>query len=123
MRTFVITDASFERQAGRFVWLEIDTENDANAALVERLNAAGLPSYFVLDPSDESVVRRWLGSLTVAQLHAWLDEARLAGQAAPTLRAGAARAEAAFARAEALNGQARYKDAVPAFTEALEHAP
>ena len=123
MRAFVITDASFERQAGRFVWLEIDTENDANAALVERLKADALPSYFVLDPSDEKVVRRWVGSFTVAQLHGWLDEAGLARPAAPTSSPGTARAEAAFARAEALNSQARYADAVPAFTEALEHAP
>ena len=52
MRAFVLTDRSLESQAGRFVWLEIDTEKAQNAALRKRLGVAALPSFFVMNPAD-----------------------------------------------------------------------
>ena len=73
MRAFVFTDASLERQAGRFVWLEINSEKKANAPVREQFPFRALPTYMVIDPTDESVLLSWVGGATVEQLHAMLD--------------------------------------------------
>src|SRR5206468_2471384 len=75
MRAFVFTDASLERQAGRFVWLALDIENEKNASLESKLTIEGVPTLFVVDPRRETVLRRVLGSATAVQLNALLDEA------------------------------------------------
>ena len=50
MRAFVFTDECLTRYAGRFVWLEIDTEKQQNAAARKRLGVVALPTYFIVNP-------------------------------------------------------------------------
>jgi tetratricopeptide (TPR) repeat protein len=119
MRAFVFTDKSLTRHAGRFVWLEMDTEKKQNAALKQRLGVIALPTYFVVDPADEQVALRWMGGFTVAQLDRLLDD----GVAAVTGRAGTGGAEAALARADRLYGAPDYAGAAKAYQEALAAAP
>lgn len=75
MRAFVLTDPSLARQAKRFVWLEIDTEDPRNSAFRKRYPIEAIPSFYVIDPDDEAAKVRWIGSLTVNQLHSLLDDA------------------------------------------------
>ena len=120
MRAFVLADPALSSQAGRFVWLELNTDLTVNAAVLEKHEADALPTYLVVDPKDETVVLRWVGSFTVPQAEAFLQEARdkMAGQApAPTP------ADAALARADHLYGTRDYKGAAAAFREALAQAP
>jgi tetratricopeptide (TPR) repeat protein len=121
MRAFVLTDRSLTRHAGRFVWLEIDTEKKQNAPLRKQLAIAGLPTYYVLDPQDERVALRWLGGFTVAQFERLLDD----GEAAVTGRraAGSHPADKALAWADQAYGAADYATAAKAYAEALATAP
>lgn len=121
MRAFVLADPALASQAGRFVWLELNTDLTANAAVLEKHEADALPTYLVVDPRDESVVLRWTGSFTVTQGEAFLQEARdkMAG-AAPT---DATPADAALARADHLYGTRDYKGAADAYREAVAQAP
>ncbi len=131
MRAFVFTDRSLARQAGRFVWLEMDTEKARNAGLSAKLKIRALPTFFVLDPAEERVVLRWVGGATVPQLETLLEDARLvvagAGpRARSAKRAVAGRADAAdsaFARAERLYSEDDNAEAAKAFQEALGLAP
>ncbi len=136
MKAFVFTDAGLERQAGRFVWLAIDTENERNAGLDTKLVIEGVPSLFVVDPRTDTVLRRWLGSATVAQLVGFLDEGReawasggtTAGTSAASPAPGSgvldpAAAEVAFGRAELLFGKGDDGGAAPLYAEALAKAP
>lgn len=75
MRAFVLTDPSLARQAKRFVWLEIDTEDPRNSAFRKRYPIEAIPSFYVIDPDDQVAKVRWIGGLTVTQLHALLDDA------------------------------------------------
>jgi tetratricopeptide (TPR) repeat protein len=75
MRAFVFTDPALASHAGRFVWLDIDIDRPQNAAFLEKFPIDALPTFLVIDPADEVVARRWVGSLTVAQLQGFLDEA------------------------------------------------
>lgn len=120
MRAFVLADPALSSQAGRFVWLELNTDLTANAAVLEKHEADALPTYLVLDPKDEKVLLRWVGSFTVPQAEAFLEEARekLAGQAPP-----ATPADAALLRADHLYGAREYTGAAAAYREALAQAP
>jgi len=64
-RAYVFTDASLAPFADRFVWLAADTEKAQNAALTVRYPVDAYPSFFVIDPNDDSVAARKIGSMTV----------------------------------------------------------
>jgi tetratricopeptide (TPR) repeat protein len=125
MRAFVFTDKSLTRHAGRFVWLEIDTETAENAGVRKRLGIVALPTFFIVDPASERVALRWVGGATLPQLEKLLDDGALAvatarpSEARPAVKS----AESALARADRLYGEADYAAAAAAFEEALSLAP
>lgn len=124
MKAFVFTDEALSRQAGRFVWLEIDSEKAVNAPLRNRFAIRAFPTFFVVDPRDTSVVLRWVGAATAAQLNVMLDEAhdRSTGVAAAknTPLSGP---EASLAAADRAYGAGDYETAAAAYRAALATAP
>jgi hypothetical protein len=116
MRAFVLTDPALASHAGQFVWLDLDTDVTVNEPALQKHEADALPTFMVVDPKSERVVLRWVGSLTVPQLDAFLEEAR------STLRG---RGEAAspddtmLVRADELYGARQYAEAAVAYREAL----
>jgi tetratricopeptide (TPR) repeat protein len=119
MRAFVFGDESLKEQAGRFVWLAIDTEKEINAKVHERFPIDAWPTLLVLDPKDERVALRWVGGATVTQLQKILEDGRLAVLGG----APGEGPEPAFARAERLYGQRSFGEAAKAYQEALGAAP
>jgi len=96
MRASVLPDARQRRQAGRFVWLSIDTENPGNAAFLERFPIATYPTFLVVDPREERATLKWQGSASVEQivnLLADADRRRPRGLDAVLARADRAQAE------------------------------
>jgi len=120
MRAFVFADPALASHAGQFVWLDLDTDRTQNEAVLQKHEADALPTFLVVDPKDETVVLRWVGSFTVAQAEAFLEEARqkMNGAVAAT-----SPADAALDRADRLYGARDYKAAVPVYREALTLAP
>src|ERR1019366_8021471 len=82
MRAFVFTDKALERQAGRFVWLSINTEMRASAAVLAKYPVEAWPSFYVIDPASEKVVLRYVGGATVPQLQRILDDGERVANAA-----------------------------------------
>jgi tetratricopeptide (TPR) repeat protein len=119
MRAFVFTDPALTSRAGQFVWLEVNVDDERNAALAARLSVEALPTFFVVDPVDESVVMRREDGMTVAEMGSYLEEAR----AAATGTAPASPAEVALLRADRLNGEGKKPEAAAAYREALDRAP
>ena len=76
MRAFVLADPALASHAGQFVWLDLNTDRTENEAVLQKHEADALPTFLVVDPSDEKVVLRWVGSFTVPQAEAFLEEAR-----------------------------------------------
>ncbi len=109
----MFTDPTHASRAGQFVWLAIDVEKPKNGTVRKKYPAAALPTFFIVDPDSERVVRRWVGGMTVAQLQSFLDDGRAA------LLAAAEPAEGALARGDRLFGEADYKAAAAAYEEAL----
>jgi tetratricopeptide (TPR) repeat protein len=119
MKAFVFSDPALAPRAGQFVWLELNTDLTANGPAVERFRADALPTFLVVDPKDEAVVLRWVGSFTLPQADTFLEEARekARGVVPPSP------AEQALARADRLYGVQDYKAAARAYREALAAAP
>ncbi len=117
MRAYVFTDRSLGRQAGRFVWLSIDTEKAANAAFKKRYPVGALPTYLVLDPADGKVALRWVGGATLSQLTKLFDDgARAVGKPRTTV-------DELLAKADRLYGESQWKEAAQAYAEVLAKAP
>ena len=119
MRAFVFTDPALTSRAGQFVWLELNTEDERNAAWQEKVTVDALPTYFVVKPDDETVALRGVGAMTVAEIGAFLDNARAA------LGGGTASSpvDETLFRADRLNGEGRKAEAAAAYRDALDKAP
>lgn len=116
MKAFVFTDRALSSQAGRFVWLALDSENGKNAAALKKYPVNALPTFMVIAPDSERVAMRWVGGMNVTQLTAFLgDGARACG-------AGAGGSDA-LARADRFYGEGNYAQAWPAYEEAIAAAP
>src|SRR5687767_3467108 len=105
MHAFVFPDAALGQHAGRFVWLSIDTEREANAAFLEKFPIESWPTMFVIDPRSETVALRWLGSATVPQLLQILEDGER------SVRGGGEALDKALALADKLNGEKRFQEA------------
>jgi len=75
MRATVLTDAALAKQAGRFVWLSIDTEDPKNAAFLDRYPWEAVPTFEVLDAKSEKVAYSWIGAVDAPELVRRFDEA------------------------------------------------
>jgi len=73
MRATLQSDA-LARQAGRFVWLELDFDAERNQDFLARHRVAWTPAFFVLDPDEERVLAVHLGGMTLDELNRFLDE-------------------------------------------------
>jgi tetratricopeptide (TPR) repeat protein len=119
MKAFVFTDESLRAEAGRFVWLAIDTEKEQNAAVQVKFPIDAWPTLLVIDPKDERVAQRWVGGATVGQLRKLLDDGRMAVNESG---GGASEADAAFAAAERHYGAREFPAAARGYQEALRLA-
>ena len=121
MKAFVFSDASLARETKRFVWLDIDTEKAQNAPFRKQFPVEALPTFLVVESTHEKPVLRWVGSMNLAQVRAFLDAGEAAARAAATDTAepAAGDAEAWLRHADRLYGAADYAAAAGAYHKAL----
>ena len=114
MRATVLRDPALVKVARRFVWLDLDSEKAENAAFLERYPVEVWPTFLVIDPEDETVALKWLGSGTVEQMRTLLlDGAR-------AVRGGSGdEAGNWLATADRLYGEGKEVEAADAFKQAL----
>lgn len=133
MKAFVFTDEALREHAGRFVWLEIDTEKAENAAFRQQFPVRALPTYLVIEPAREQVVLRWVGGATVAQLVQLFEEAetnfrRVRGDASteqPVASAEpseTAQADSLLTQADLLYGEGKSAEAAALYERAIAGA-
>ncbi|SEL36462.1 Tetratricopeptide repeat-containing protein [Stigmatella aurantiaca] len=117
MKEYVFTDKALARHAGRFVWLELNTDLPQAAGFQEKYPMDFWPTFFIIDPREEKALVRFSGSATVAQLEKLFEDGERAW------RGGAQGAEARLARGDALYGEGKPAEAAEAFAQALAEAP
>ena len=82
MRATVLTDQALVKQAGRFVWLSIDTEDAKNAGYLEKFPWQAVPTFQVINPDAETVAFQWIGACDAQELVKRFDEGEQAFHAA-----------------------------------------
>jgi tetratricopeptide (TPR) repeat protein len=117
MRAYVFTDKALARHAGRFVWLEINTDVPTNAQFQEKYPVENWPTLFIIDPRDEKALMRFAGSATVPQLEKLFEDGERA------YRGGAKGPEALLAQGDALYGEGKAAESAEVLTRALAEAP
>ncbi|WNG51168.1 thiol reductase thioredoxin [Archangium minus] len=117
MKAYVFTDATLAKHAGRFVWLEINTDLPGNAVFQEKYPVEIWPTLFIIDPKTEKALVRFAGSATVPQLEKILEDGERA------FRGGAEGPEALLARGDALYGEGKAAEAADVLAQALAEAP
>jgi tetratricopeptide (TPR) repeat protein len=125
MKAYVFTDKALTSRAGQFVWLAIDTEKALNAPVLLKYPVGAWPSFYIVDPRNETMLVRWTGGGTVEQMATLLDAGRAAWKPPNTAGGTAARdpRAAALASADKLNGEAKYAEAATAYGALLAQAP
>jgi tetratricopeptide (TPR) repeat protein len=113
-----LDDPALTRQAGRFVWLELNFDGPMNQAFVARRGVAYTPSLYVLDPADERATATHLGGMTLPELNQFLDR----GERGYRTRSQSP-SDVALARGDALLGRGRFAEAATAYREAFRLAP
>ncbi len=68
MKNFVLTEAPMARVKDSRVWLALDADQEANAAFFAKFPINAFPTFMVIDPATETIVGRWVGSGTAAEM-------------------------------------------------------
>ena len=118
MKAFVFTDPKLAKAAEQAVWLSLDVEKEKNAKARKAYPAQALPTFFVVNPDDGAIARRWVGGMTVAQVEAFLHDGQAAIAAA---RAGGA--DSPLARADKAYAASDYATAATEYVAALATPP
>ena len=114
MRATVLTSPALGEQAGRFVWLAVDTDALENVAFLQRYPVDTWPTVLVLEPARGTVLVRSLGAVSVPQVLGLLDQGERA------FRRGLTGGEE-LARADALVLAGNHAEAAGAYQRAVEH--
>jgi hypothetical protein len=113
-----LADPTLARQAGRFVWLELNFDRPGNRQFFARHQVRFTPSLFVLDPADERALACHFGGMPAGELVQFLDQG-----ARGYARAGGSAADSLLARGDAQLGAGRMPEAAAAYRAALAGAP
>jgi tetratricopeptide (TPR) repeat protein len=112
----LLAHADLSRYAGQFVWLELSYDEPGNREFLARYGANATPTFFVINPQDESVAAMQSGAMSLVELKGFLERgagAVLAKQQTP--------ADAALIRGDALMAQ-QPDEAAKAYAYALQLA-
>lgn len=73
MQRFVMADPGMKPVADEAVWASIETETEKNKPIVEKYPLDGWPTFLMVDPDNETVISRFLGSGSVQDLRQFVQ--------------------------------------------------
>ncbi len=74
MQRFVMSDPGMKPVADEVVWASIETETEKNKPAVEQYPLDNWPTFLLIDPEGEKVLGRFLGSGSVQEIRAFVQE-------------------------------------------------
>lgn len=75
MKNFVLTAAPLAAVAKQHTWLALDADRPENAGFFSRFPVTAFPTFLVVDPANETIVARWVGTGTPEQMRAFFASA------------------------------------------------
>jgi thioredoxin-like negative regulator of GroEL len=126
MKQYVLTDPVLAKLSSSFVWLAIDSENRGNAAFLKRFPTRNMPTLWVIDPSTQTPLLKWIGAATARELRGVLEDTlqdRSAQLALQPEAAGDAEVNTLWLRAQHASAAGKTAQAISFYQRALEIAP
>ncbi|HUJ27741.1 MAG TPA: thioredoxin family protein [Myxococcales bacterium] len=74
MQRFVLADPGMKPVANDVVWLAIETETEKNKPVVEKYPLDGWPTFLLIDPANEKILGRFLGSGSVQEIRGFVED-------------------------------------------------
>src|SRR5712691_10394410 len=74
MQRFVLSDPGMKPVADAVIWASIETETEKNKPVVEMYPLDGWPTFLLIDPDDETVMARFLGSGSVQDIRRFVQD-------------------------------------------------
>jgi tetratricopeptide (TPR) repeat protein len=74
MQRFVLSDPGMKPVADAVVWSSVETEREPNKPVVEKYPVDAWPTFLIVDPDTEGVLGRFLGSGTVQDMRAFVQD-------------------------------------------------
>jgi thioredoxin-like negative regulator of GroEL len=122
MKQYVLTDPALAALSGSFVWLAIDSERRDNAAFLQRFPTRNLPTLWVVEPSSQAPLLKWIGAATARELKGVLDDV-LQARGTPLVAADPAEVNTLWLRAQRASAAGESAQAIGFHKRALELAP
>jgi len=119
MKEFVLPAPEMRALGSAFVWLAIDSEKAENADFLERFPTTALPTLWIIEPTSERSVLKWVGAATAPELVTLLEDA----VSATRTDAALGEAGAAAVRGDQASAAGQLEEAATAYREALSKAP
>ena len=110
----LLAHADLARYAGQFVWLELSYDEPQNREFLSKYGATATPTFFVINPQDETVAAMQPGVMSLVELKAFLERgasAVIAKEQTP--------ADAALTRGDAVMTQ-QPDEAAKSYLQALQ---
>jgi tetratricopeptide (TPR) repeat protein len=126
MKQYVLTDPMLGKLASSFVWLAIDSERADNAAFLKRFPTRNLPTLWLIEPSTEVPLLKWIGAATARELKGVLEDALQDRSAQLALQPGAANdaeVNTLWLRAQRASAAGETQQAIDFYKRTLEIAP
>lgn len=73
MQRYVMSDPALKPLADEVVWASIETETEKNKPVVEMYPLDGWPTFLLIDPENEKVIGRFLGSGSVQDIRQFVQ--------------------------------------------------
>src|SRR5262252_6258749 len=77
----LLAHADLARYAGQFVWLELSYDEPRNRDFLTKYSANATPTFFVINPKDESIVAMQTGAMSRIELQRFLERGAAAASA------------------------------------------
>ena len=110
----LLAHADLTRYTGQFVWLELSYDEPRNRNFLTKYGATATPTFFVINPQNETVLAMQAGVMSLAELKQFLERA-----ADAVVGSGQTTADAALIRGDTLLVK-QPADAARKYVEALE---
>jgi thioredoxin-like negative regulator of GroEL len=122
MKQYVLTDPALAKLSSSFVWLAIDSERRDNGAFLQRFPTRNLPTLWVVEPSSQAPLLKWIGAATARELDGVLQDV-LQARGTQLEAADAAEVNTLWLRAQRASAAGQSEQAIGFYKRALELAP
>jgi len=122
MKQYVLTDPALAQLSSSFVWLAIDSERRDNAGFLQRFPTRNLPTLWVVEPSSQAPLLKWIGAATARELKGVLEDV-LQARGTQLDAADAAEVHTLWLRAQRASAAGESMQAIGFYKRALELAP